>query len=113
VKSDATLTSKAPQSAPKQLTGCHLVENYGWDTKVAYAICMAESGGNARSYNLNRNGTVDKGLMQINSCHSELIAGRDLYDPKSNLDIAYEIYRSNGGFKPWVAYNSKSYKKYL
>ena len=104
----STKTVIAPQSVPKTLTGCDLVNNYDWDTATARAVCLAESNGNVNSYNVNTNGTVDKGLMQINSCHADLIGDKDLYDPKVNMDIAYQIYRGSG-WRAWSAYNNGSY----
>lgn len=42
-------------------------EKYGVDPKLLVAIAQQESGLNPRAVNLNRNGTADYGLMQINS----------------------------------------------
>lgn len=96
-------------------SGCEIVSNYNWDYRTAYAICMAESGGNPRAFNgKNRNGSNDAGLMQINSIHvrSGLIGDEERFDPHKNLEAAYAIYRGSG-FKAWSAYNNGAYKKFL
>jgi len=102
------LTPEASQSVSAQATACDLVNDYDWDTATARAVCLAESNGNVNSYNVNTNGTVDKGLMQINSCHYDLIGDKDLYDPKVNMDIAYQIYKGSG-WSAWSAFNNLSY----
>jgi len=94
---------------------CSLVNNYDWDTRIAHAICMAESGGNSQAYNgANSDGSNDAGLMQINSIHvdSGLISSEDRFNPEKNMAAAYAIYRGSG-FRAWSAYNNLSYQKYL
>ena len=103
-----TTQVNTPQNAPETLTGCDLVTNYDWDTATARAVCLSESNGNSNAYNVNTNGTVDKGIMQINSCHADLIGDKDLYDPQVNMDIAYQIYRGSG-WRAWSSYNSGAY----
>lgn len=90
------------------------MNNFDWDISIAYAICMAESRGNAQAINYNTNGTDDKGIMQINSIHvtSGLISDQDRFDPIKNVGAAYQIYKGSG-FSAWSAYNNKSYLKYL
>jgi len=110
----ATIAPEKPaETAPEALQGdCALVNGYDWDIKVAYAICLAESGGNARATNLNdkHNGCVGSyGLMQIACIHTGGVAE---YNPEANMAKAYEIY-SRSGWKPWGAYTSGAYLKYL
>lgn len=91
------------------------------DTIVA--IVMAESGGNPRAYNGNR-GTGDSsyGLAQINMLGAMgperrkaygLSSNDDLFDPLTNLRVAYKL--SNGGrdFSPWTTYKNGLHEKYL
>lgn len=95
------------------LAGCELANKYPWNTKIAYAICMAESGGNAHADNigLNSDGSNDKGLYQINSIHvaSGLITDQDRFDPVKNVDAAYTIYKGSG----WRAWSTFSNGRYL
>lgn len=108
--------AEVEQPAPIQITSeepvsdCTIVKNYAWDTRIAYAVCMAESGGNPRAANLNdkHNGCVGSyGLMQIACIH-----GGIFYDPKENMDKAYDIYLRSG-WKPWGAFTSGAYQRFL
>ena len=79
--------------------------------KMAYAIAMAESGGNARAHNGNRNtGDNSYGLFQINMlggmgperrARYGLSSNDALFDPLTNAKVAYKM--SNGGksWGPW------------
>lgn len=92
---------------------CSLVGRYNWDTKVAYAICMAESGGNPNAVGYNTNGTTDKGLMQINSVHvPHLISDAERLDPEANVKAAYSIYLGSG-WSAWSTFNNGSYGRYM
>ena len=58
---------------------------------------------------INTNGSKDVGIFQINTVHE---AKGNLYDCKSNILIAKQIYLKQG-FTPWVTYKNNAYKKYL
>ena len=90
--------------------------------KMAYAIAMAESGGNARAHNGNA-GTGDNsyGLFQINMlggmgperrARYNLSSNDALFDPLTNARVAYKM--SNGGknWGPWSTYTNGAYQKY-
>lgn len=91
------------------------------DTIVA--IVQAESGGNPRAHNNNANtGDNSYGLAQINMLGGMgperrdrygLSSNEDLFDPLTNLRVAYQL--SNGGknFSPWTTYTSGAYRKFL
>jgi len=91
--------------------GCELVRNYtNWNVDVAYAVCMAESGGNtnAANYNDNHGKCVGSfGLMQL-ACFWI----PNPTDPNANMAKANEIW-SRSGWSPWGAYTSGKYLKYL
>jgi len=76
---------------------------------IAAAVAMAESGGNENAVGKNNNGSVDRGLWQINSIHGS----RSTLDPLANAQSAVAI--SNGGtnWRPWVAYTTGRYKQYV
>ena len=90
--------------------------------KMAYAIAMAESGGNARAHNGNRNtGDNSYGLFQINMlggmgperrARYGLSSNDALFDPLTNAKVAYKM--SNGGknWGPWSTYGNGAYRKY-
>ena len=97
---------------PKKQSGCEIASHYDWDYRIAYAVCMAESNGNPNAANLNdkHNGcTGSYGLMQIACIHTGKVAE---YNSERNMEKAYEIY-TRSGWKPWGAYTSGAYTKYL
>ena len=106
--------SLPPTIPPETPKDCTAVNAYDWDTKTAYAVCMAESHGNPNATGTNKDGSTDRGLMQVNSIHADMVAGQidKLYDPKTNLDIAYKLYQARG-WQPWSAYNNGKYLSYL
>lgn len=89
--------------------------NAGGDPKVApmmAKIAVRESGGRAHINNagLNKDGSVDYGLWQINSIHG--YNPQKLYDPKFNAKAAVSIYKSQGP-KAWATYNPAVDRKYI
>jgi len=93
-------------------------QSAGWHTQeeiaTATAIALAESGGRSDATNKNSNGTTDYGLWQINSIHKDALAIGDWKDPSTNAKMAFMVYKQAGNsFKPWVTFNSGSYKKFL
>lgn len=47
----------------------------------------------------NSNGTVDRGIAQINSIWK--MKPEDAHNYRKNIDKAYEIYKRSGSFRPW------------
>ena len=76
---------------------------------VATAVAMAESGGHIMATDDDRNGTVDRGLWQINSVHGAL----STYDPAGNAKAAIQISANGKNWTPWVTYNTGAYRQYL
>ncbi len=107
-----------PQNALVHRTvgGCEefrsLVEKYPWNSRIMLAIMRAESGCNPNSDNtgLNRDGSNDKGLFQINSIHGFSDAER--LDPIRNIEIAFKIWQ-NQGYRVWSAYSNGAYLKFM
>jgi hypothetical protein len=84
----------------------------GGDTttsNLAAAVALAESGGDPNSLNHNSNGTVDRGLWQINSIHGAL----STFDPTGNARAALSISSRGANWSPWVAYSNGSYQQFL
>jgi hypothetical protein len=80
------------------------------------SIAHAESGCKPRTNNkgLNSDGSIDFGLFQINSIHSDLLNGHDPYDPTQNVAMAYAIWRDAGGrWTPWSTFNNNAYQKFM
>ncbi|AQZ62451.1 hypothetical protein BKM31_14160 [[Actinomadura] parvosata subsp. kistnae] len=78
---------------------------------TAVAVALAESGCNPGASHTNTNGTVDRGLWQINSIHP--YSSECLFDAQCNANAAYAISGGGSNWKPWVTYNTGAYQKYL
>lgn len=93
-----------------------LVAQYAWNVDVAMAVMQAESGCNPIRDNagLNRDGSVDYGLFQVNSVHAAMVGGdlEKLRDPATNVRIAFAVY-SGSGWRAWSVFNSGSYLRYM
>jgi hypothetical protein len=70
---------------------------------------MEESGGNSGATDCDSNGSVDRGLWQINSVHGSL----STYDPMSNARAAVSISNNGTNWGAWTAYSSGAYRKFL
>ena len=110
-KNNESIASSTTAPTASSSGGCELVRNYtNWNVDVAYAVCMAESGGNsnAANYNDNHGSCVGSfGLMQL-ACFWI----PNPTDPNANIAKANEIW-SRSGWQPWGAYTSGKYLKYL
>ena len=90
---------------------------YGIPKEILMAIISIESGFNPRAYNKNKDGTEDRGLMQVNYQHNlslmkeyGITDPEQLYDPELNIEIGARIlYENYKKFGNWVmaikAYN--------
>jgi hypothetical protein len=79
------------------------------------AILAAENGTHECTRDnrgLNRNGSIDIGLAQINWSPRSPYSFEQLQDCKFNLDIALQKVAARG-FQPWSAYNKGAYLKHL
>jgi hypothetical protein len=85
----------------------------GQNATIATAIALAESGGDTDVTHVNRNGSTDYGLWQINSVHSALLNGHNWRDPSDNAAMMFSI--SNGGknWSPWSTYKSGAYLTHM
>ena len=95
----------------------------GSGLNTAYAIAMAESGGNAHAFNGNAS-TGDKsyGLFQINMLGAMgperlkqygLGSNDDLYDAVRNAQVAFKMSKGGTDWSPWSTYKRGDYRKYL
>ena len=82
------------------------------DCKTAIAVVRAENGTLACdrvSIKPNSDGTIDRGLWQLNSRYHPFIT-----DCLENTKRAYEIYKSRGNrFTAWSAFNNGVFKKFI
>ena len=86
---------------------------------TAVAVGMGESSCRPDAQNPNGptkgcpNGSVDRGLWQINSCWHPSVSRGCAFDAQCNADAAYRISAKGSNFRPWVAYTNGSYRKHL
>lgn len=90
---------------------------------MAYAIAMAESGGNASAFNGNAStGDQSYGLFQINMLGDMgperrrtygLSSNDDLYDALRNAQVAYKMSKGGSDWSPWSTFTNGMYRRYL
>lgn len=93
----------------------YICPKLGEKCNIFIAILKAENGTHECTRDnrgLNRNGSIDIGLTQINWTPSSPYTFEQLQDCKFNLDIALKKYEARG-FQPWAAYNSGRYLRHL
>jgi hypothetical protein len=109
-------SSASPTSGAKSLRLVDLWKQAGGDPQLAVtmaAIALAESGGVIDEQSPpNADGSVDRGLWQINSSHSQYDASRLLSDPLYNAKAAVAIEHSQG-LKAWTTFTSGAYRSHL
>jgi len=96
---------------------------YGVNPYLLYAIAKTESGLNPKALNHNRNGSVDVGLMQINSAWFPKlrklgIDEQQLYQPCTNIEVgawilAQNMRRLGNTWTAVGAYNSSNAERRL
>lgn len=83
------------------------------EAKTLAAIAGAESSYDTSVVSKpNTNGTVDRGLWQINSVHSQYDPNQLTTDPSYNAKAALDILRGQG-WKAWTTYTNGAYKQFL
>jgi hypothetical protein len=96
----------------------YLVEQYDWNVNTAMAVMQAESGCNPNAENWRDNHRTcigSKGLFQL-ACFWPTALGYtydSLYDPASNVAMAYQIYKRSNSWNAWGAFTNGSYTRYL
>lgn len=95
----------------------------GEKLKTAWAVGMAESGGNPRAFNGNsRTGDKSYGLFQINMIGNlgparlkqyGLKSNEELFDPMENIKVMKRMSGNGANWSPWSAYKTGAYRKFL
>lgn len=106
----ATATAGIPSPKAEAHSACHkydyLLKAHGLPVGVFSRIMFRESGCQPQARNVNRNGTVDRGLLQLNSIHlkpggvADGYARAQLYIPEINIKLAARLYKRSG-MRPW------------
>lgn len=68
----------------------------------AVAVALAESGGNAAAQHTNTNGSVDRGLWQINSRAHPEVSSAQAFDPAQAARAAFTISKGGTSWTPWT-----------
>lgn len=102
-----------------ELAALYMQANPGVDSDTARtmaAIATAESSGRSSATNTNKNGSIDRGLWQINSVwlkNPDFVKRfGDLNDPITNARAA-EYIRGKQGLTAWSTYNHGSFRKFM
>jgi hypothetical protein len=78
----------------------------GWNCGEARAVSWCESWHKPRAVSApNRNGTIDRGLFQINSVWEPAFPKSwwdDILEPRTNIAMAHHIWKSSGGWSHWT-----------
>lgn len=87
----------------------------GWtDAKrlvVAISVCIAESNGYEKRQNVNPDGSIDRGIWQINDKAFPNVSDAVAYDAVKATRFARQIYVGrNNMFTAWSAFNNGQYK---
>jgi hypothetical protein len=109
-KGDTTVTTLTPAQIA---TVAKTAGFSGQNLVIAIAICLAESGGVVEIVSApNTDGTLDRGLWQINTIHSEY-STPDMLIASKNAAAAYTLSSQGTVFTPWSTYNSGKYKQFM
>jgi hypothetical protein len=76
---------------------------------LAASVALAESGGDPKADPKNTDGSIDRGLWQINSIHGAL----STFNPLGNARAAVKISSRGKNWSPWVAWKKGAHRQYL
>jgi hypothetical protein len=86
---------------------------------VAVAVALAESSCNPTAKGSNGptsgcpNGSVDRGLWQINSCYHSEVSDACAYQIQCNANAAFNISSGGTNWSPWSTYNSGAWRSHI
>lgn len=81
--------------------------------RIAVAIALAESSLNTSAQHRNTDGSIDRGLYQINTRWHPEVSDACAYDPVCATQAAYRISGNGTSFTPWSTFTSGAYKQFL
>lgn len=101
------------ESLPKPETPLdnYICEKFGNECQIALLVARAESNMNEEAININKNGTIDMGIFQINSVHwkKEGCNPKSLLDARKNVNCAYKIFQGSG-WEAWATFKNLKVK---
>ena len=83
------------------------------------SIAWAESGLDATARHTNGptrscpNGSIDRGILQINNCYWGVFSDETCDNPSSAFKASQAISKNGTSFTPWSTYNAGSYRQYV
>lgn len=80
---------------------------------TATAVALAESGGDPQAKHTNSDGSIDRGLFQINSRWHGDVTDACAFNPTCAAAAAYKISGSGTNFSPWTTYTAGTYRNFL
>lgn len=84
------------------------------DLQVGLAIVYAESGGNTQAKHVNGDGSIDRGLWQINNKAHPDVTDQCAYDPVCSSKFAHQLFSGHGNsWQSWATFTGGSYQKFL
>jgi hypothetical protein len=100
-----------------------VARNAGYRTRdrliMAVAVGMGESRCRSSVWHRSRptpgcpNGSIDRGIWQINDCYHAEVSDSCAQDAQCNANAAYRISRQGTDWRPWAAYQNRSYRRFL
>lgn len=80
---------------------------------VIVSIGLAESSLVPDATNVNQDGSIDKGILQINNKYWPGIPEQDAFDPAAAFRWGFVISNNGTSYTAWVTFTNGAYKQYL
>lgn len=100
------VTSRGEQRTPEQKTTEQIIRevanNAGVSADLAVAVAKCESSLNPQAVNINKDGSVDRGLFQINGKYHPEISEADAFDPTKATQFFCDAFKA-GHINWWNA----------
>jgi len=85
----------------------------GQSLNIIVAIAQAESSLNTQATHTNSDGSIDRGILQINDKAHPDVSSTCAFDPACAFQQGYRISSNGTNFGAWTTYTSGAYLKYM
>jgi len=85
----------------------------GQGLNIIVAIAQAESSLDTQATHTNSDGSIDRGILQINDKYHPEVSSTCAFDPACSFQAGYRISSSGTNFNAWSTYTSGAYLKYM